>query len=87
MQEGEEAPDSPPSSLGALSVGAGGGRAGWGLGLSSWVISHCSQALGEGLAGLRNQRKVTGAVLTHGGADAPMGPRLWCGGVKIPSDD
>lgn len=44
---------------------------GWGL--SSWVISHCSQALGEGLAGLRNQRKVTGAVLTRVELTGPGG--------------
>lgn len=72
-QEGEEAPGSPPSSLGAFSVGAEGGGVGWWWGLSSWVISHCSQALREGLAGLRNQQKVTGAVLTRVELTGPGG--------------
>lgn len=78
QQEGEEAQLLPPAVLGP-SVGSGGGGAGgWGLG--SWVISPCSQALGAGPAGLRNQRKVTGAVLTRCGADGPRGPGLWFGG-------
>lgn len=77
QQEGEEAQLLPacPQRSWAPPLGLG-------LGLSSWVISPRSQALGEGLAGLRNQRKVTGAVLTRRGADGPRGPGLWFGGVK-----
>lgn len=81
QQEGEEAQLPLPTLGDPGPLCWGWGRRGRGLGLSSWVISPGSQVLGEGPAGLRNQRKVTGAVLTcRRGADGPRGPGLWVGG-------
>lgn len=72
--EGKEVPSSPSSRPpGPPLLGLGIEWQGWGA-LSSWVISLRSQALRGGAAGLRKQRKVTGVVLTRGGADGPRGP-------------
>lgn len=58
---------------------------GWGA-LRSWVISLRSQAPRGGAAGLRKQRKVTGVVLTRGGADGPRGPGFGLGGGFLSND-
>lgn len=82
QREGKEVPASPNSRPpGPPLLGLGVEWQGWGT-LRSWVISLRSQAPRGGAAGLRKQRKVTGVVLTRGGADGPRGQGLvWEGGI------